>query len=256
MRLSIENKSKLEIFVALFQLLKNWGSAITIYFETDKLYIQTMDNSHIGLADIEIKDKWFSTFECTNSIKISINSTQFAILINYALKHDKLELKCDNNSDKLFINFLNETNKGSFDHFFELNLIDLETENIEIPSVDYDVDFTIETKKFIDLLSELNTFGSELNINCSENSFEMNTIGDATKLKINIPVNDLNEYAITENGKLDLSFSLNHVCKLCVSSKLSNEINVSISNNYPMSINYNLGDDSKIFFYIAPKIED
>lgn len=256
MHLSIENKSKLEIFVALFQLLKNWGSAITIYFETDKLYIQTMDNSHIGLADIEIKDKWFSTFECTDSIKISINSTQFAILINYALKHDKLELKCDNNSDKLFINFLNETNKGSFDHFFELNLIDLETENIEIPSVDYDVDFTIETKKFIDLLSELNTFGSELNINCSENSFEMNTIGDATKLKINIPVNDLNEYAITENGKLDLSFSLNHVCKLCVSSKLSNEINVSISNNYPMSINYNLGDDSKIFFYIAPKIED
>jgi proliferating cell nuclear antigen len=137
-----------------------------------------------------------------------------------------------------------------------LNLIDIDTENIEIPSVDYDVDFTIETKKFIDLLSELYTFGTELNIHCTENVFDLNTIGDATKLKINIPVNDLNEYAITENGNLDLSFSLNHICKLCMSPKLSTEINVSISNNYPMSINYNLGDDSKIFFYIAPKVED
>jgi proliferating cell nuclear antigen len=253
MQLCIENKTKLEIFVALFQLLKNWGSAITIYFESEKLYIQAMDNSHICLADIKITNKWFSTYECTSDIKISINSTQFAVLINYALKHNKLELKCDNDSDKLFINF---SSKDTFDHFFELNLIDIETENIEIPNVDYDVDFTIETKKFIDLLSELNTFGTELNIHCSENVFELSTIGDTTKLKINIPVNDLNEYAITENGNLDLSFSLNHVCKLCVSPKLTSEINVSISNNYPMSINYNLGDDSKIFFYIAPKLMD
>lgn len=256
MRLSIENKNKLEIFVALFQLLKNWGSAMTICFESNKLYIQMMDNSHICLADIEMKDKWFSTYECTTAIKISINSNQFAILINYALKNDKLELKCDPDSDKLFINFLNDCNKGSFDHFFELNLIDIETENIEIPKVDYDVDFTIETKKFVDLLTELNTFGSQLNIHCSENVFELNTIGDTTKLKINIPVNDLNEYAITENGILDISFSLSHVCKLCVSQKLTSEINVAISNNYPMSIGYNLGDDSKICFNIAPKIED
>lgn len=253
MQLSIENKNKLEIFVALFQLLKNWGSALTIYFEPDKLYIQTMDNTHICLADIVMKNSWFTTYECTIATKISINSIQFATLINYALKHDKLELKCDNDSDKLFIHFLS---KSSFDHFFELNLIDLETENIAIPSVDYDVDFTIETKKFIDLLSELNAFGTELNIHCSENVFELNTTGDTTKLKINIPVNDLNEYAITENGKLDLSFSLNHVCKLCVSPKLATEINVSISDNYPMSVHYHLGDDSQIFFYVAPKVED
>lgn len=256
MQLSIENKTKLEIFVALFQLLKNWGSSLTIYFEPNKLYIQIMDNSHICLADIEIKDKWFSTYDCTYTTNISINSTQFAILINYALKHNKLELKCEKDSDKLFINFLNENNKSSFDHFFELNLIDIETESIEIPNVDYDVDFTMETKKFVDLLTELYTFGNELNIQCSEDVFELNTTGDATKLKINIPVNDLNEYAITENGKLDLSFSLNHVCKLCVSSKLANEINVSISNNYPMSIHYDLGEESQICFYIAPKIED
>jgi proliferating cell nuclear antigen len=254
MQLSIENKQKLEIFVALFQLLKNWGSALTIYFKPDKLYIQTMDNSHICLAYIEIKDNWFSTYQCTSELtSISINSTQFAVLINYALKHDKLELKCENDSDKLFVSF---TNKELFDHFFELNLIDIETANIEIPSVDYDVDFTIETKKFIDLLAELNTFGNVLNINCNENVFELNTSGDETKLKINIPVNDLNEYGITENGKLDISFSLNHICKLCVSPKLASEINVSISDNYPMSIKYNLGEESMIYFYIAPKIED
>ena len=57
MRLTIENKSKLEIFVSIFQLLKNWSSHINMNFEKDKLYIQSIDKSHICLADIEIKDK-------------------------------------------------------------------------------------------------------------------------------------------------------------------------------------------------------
>ena len=93
MRLIIENKSKLEAFVSIFQLLKNWSSHINMHFEKDKLYIQSMDKSHICLADIEIKDKWFSEFYCLCNNKISVDSNHFAILMNYALKHDKLELK-------------------------------------------------------------------------------------------------------------------------------------------------------------------
>ena len=109
MRLTIENKTKLEVFVAIFQLLKNWSSYINMHFEKDRLYIQSMDKSHICLADIEIKDKWFSNFDCPSDNKISIDSTQFATLMNYALKHDKLELKYEDECDvdKLFINFLN-----------------------------------------------------------------------------------------------------------------------------------------------------
>ena len=71
MRLTIENKSKLEVFVAIFQLLKNWSSHINMNFEEDKLYIQSMDKTHICLADIEIKNNWFSFYDCPNKNKIS-----------------------------------------------------------------------------------------------------------------------------------------------------------------------------------------
>ena len=93
MRLTIENKSKQEVFVAIFQLLKNWSSYINIHFEENKLYIQSMDKSHICLADIIIQNKWFTNYECNNNAKISIDSNHFAILMNYALKHDIIELK-------------------------------------------------------------------------------------------------------------------------------------------------------------------
>jgi proliferating cell nuclear antigen PCNA len=259
MRLTIENKSKLEVFVGIFQLLKNWSSHINMHFENDKLYIQSMDKSHVCLADIEIKDKWFSVFDCSKNNKISVDSTHFAILMNYALKHDKLELKYEdeNDVDKLYINFLNgKENKGAFDHFFELNLIDVDEDNLVIPEVDYDVEFTIDTKKLVEVLSELNTFGQDLNIKCSESVVELNANGDTTKLKVNIPVDDLDEYAIAEGDAIDISFSLSHLCKMCLSMKMSSRINVAISGEYPMSLIYNLGDESKVSFFIAPKVSD
>lgn len=259
MRLTIENKSKLEIFVAIFQLLKNWGSHINMHFEKDRLYIQSMDKSHICLADIEIKDKWFSEFDCLKNNKLSVDTTHFAILMNYALKHDKLELKYEDEHDvdKLYINFLNgKENKGAFDHFFELNLIDIDEDSLGIPEVDYDVEFSIEAKKLVDVLSELNTFGQNLNIKCSESVIELNANGDSTKLKVNIPVDDLDEYAIAEGEEMDLYFSLSHLCKMCLSMKMSSIINVGLSCQYPMSLKYNLGDDSTVSFFIAPKVSD
>jgi proliferating cell nuclear antigen len=259
MRLTIENKSKLEVFVAIFQLLKNWNSHINMHFENDKLYIQSMDKSHVCLADIEIKDKWFSAFDCSKNNNISVDSTHFSILMNYALKHDKLELKYEdeNDVDKLYINFLNgKENTGVFDHFFELNLIDVDEDNLVIPEVDYDVEFTIGAKKIVEVFGELNTFGQDLNVKCSESIVELNANGDTTKLKVNIPVDDLDEYAIAEGETIDISFSLSHLCKMCLSMKMSSTINVAISSEYPMSLMYNLGDDSKVSFFIAPKVSD
>ena len=269
MHLIIENKSKIEVFIALFQLLKNWTSHITMNFEKDRLYIQLMDKSHICLADIEIKDKWFSFFECSYNNEISIDSTHFAILLNYGIKHDKIELKYedDGNVDKLYINFLNNNEcenvnvkkkegKGSFAHFYEINLIDVEKDTLGIPKVDYDVDFTICAKKLMEVFTELNTFGENLNIKCTENIIELNSHGDTTKLKINIPVDDLNEYAIAENEEINKSFSLTHLCKMCLSIKMSSTINVSLNSQYPMLLNYNLGDDSSVSFFIAPKVFD
>ena len=43
---------------------------------------------------------------------------------------------------------------------------------------------------------------------------------------------------------------------MCLSIKMSSTINVSLSSQYPMLLNYNLGDDSSVSFFIAPKVFD
>ena len=90
----------------------------------------------------------------------------------------------------------------------------------------------------------------------NEEKVELNASGESAKLKVNIPIDDLNEYAIAEGEELDISFSLSHLCKMCCSMKLGATIDVSLSGEYPMSLKYNLGDDSKVVFFVAPKVNN
>jgi proliferating cell nuclear antigen PCNA len=259
MKLTIENKAKLEMFVALFQLLKNWGSYLSLQFNNEELYIQSMDKSHICLSSIVIKAAWFSEYSVSEGTNLSVDAASFATMMNYALKHNRLEIT-ESGADKLCINLLNgedlKTVKDNFDHFFELPLMDVEHETLLIPEVDYDVEFTMDAKKFGELISELMVFGPNLNIVCTEDLLELNANGEAGKLKVNVPIDSLNEFAISEGEKLDISYSLIHIGKMCLSSKLGNEISLGISAEYPMALKYSLGEGSTVAFFVAPKIVD
>ena len=264
MKLSIENKSKLEMFVAIFQLLKNWGSYLSLQFELGQLYIQSMDKSHICLSSIIIKSAWFSEYSVSEATSITVDAASFATMMNYALRHNKVDIIFED-TDKLYINLLNNSDtiteankkaKDNFDHFFELPLMDIEHETLLVPDVDYDVEFTLDAKKFGDLISELMVFGLNLNIVCTEELLELNSNGDSGKLKINIPIDSLNEFAISEGEKLDISYSLAHIGKMCLSSKLGPDISIGISAEYPMALKYSLGEESSVAFFVAPKIVD
>ena len=259
MKLTIENKAKLEMFVALFQLLKNWGSYLSLQFNNEELYIQSMDKSHICLSSIVIKAAWFSEYSVSEGTNLSVDAASFATMMNYALKHNRLEIT-ESGADKLCINLLNgedlKTVKDNFDHFLELPLMDVEHETLLIPEVDYDVEFTMDAKKFGELISELMVFGPNLNIVCTEDILELNANGEAGKLKVNVPIDSLNEFAISEGEKLDISYSLIHIGKMCLSSKLGNEISLGISAEYPMALKYSLGEGSTVAFFVAPKIVD
>jgi hypothetical protein len=71
---------------------------------------------------------------------------------------------------------------------------------------------------------------------------------------VDIPIDDLTEFSILEGEEVDLNYSLTYINKMCLTNKLSNEIQFSISPDKPMRISYDLGDESSVVFFIAPKV--
>lgn len=258
MHLSLELQPKIEKFVGLFQLLKNWGSLLNLQFRQGELYIQLMDKSHVCLSNIILTKEWFSGYKIGDNISqttICVDANYFCLIISQALKYQKLEITTDDvEPEKMFISVL--STKDNYNHYYELLAMEFDQEMLDIPDTDYDVEFAIDSKKITDLLGELSMFGENLHVLCNEETIELSAIGDNGKLKISLPPDNLVEYAISEGETIEITFSLNNVLKKCLTNKLTDTVSISISKEIPMYVKYDLGDDSKACFYIAPKVVD
>jgi hypothetical protein len=77
---------------------------------------------------------------------------------------------------------------------------------------------------------------------------------------VEIKIDDLSTFIIDEGGSLNVSFSLQYLHNICLYNKLAREIELKISETFPIQIIYDLGGldghPAKIKFYLAPKIKD
>jgi len=259
MKLSILDKNKRDTFIALFQLLKNGSNTLKLIFNVDHLYIQGMDKSHVCLFDIKIAASWFASYEIVDSdsteICIDTHSFYTIISISHSQEHQTLFIHYDADPENLNIDFVNENNlKGEFSRYFQMPLADLEMDLLHIPEVDYDAEFTVSSKKMSEIVSQLTLFGDTMDIKCSEEKIDLIASGVLGKMLVNIPIDDLTEYGINEGETIELSYSLNYIHKMCLTTKLSADVEFSISEACPMRIKYDLGNESYVTFYLAPKI--
>lgn len=258
MNVQISDKKKKEMFVSVFQVLKNCSSLICANFETNRLHIQGMDKSHICLFDIKLADTWFTKYAVPHNARICFDSNVFhSIISTKGENQDVIITMEDVNQETLHINFESqETKKGDFKKSFLMPLADYDYEEMHIPEVDYDAEFSLSSKQISEMFSQLSNFGSDIIIKCSEQDINLTTNGSSGEMRVDIPIDDLNSYSVVEDAEIKLTYSLAYMNKMCITSKLSNDIDFSLSNDRPMKIEYSLGDESSMVFFIAPKVED
>lgn len=255
MDINIADKKKKELFIAIFHLLKNSSSQINAMFHTDHLHVQGMDKSHVCLFDLNLKSDWFTTFTVNETCDICFDSNLFYSMISVKSEDQNLNIK-KVSEDNLNIELVNGDKKGDFNKFFTMSLIDFEYDQMNIPSTEYDSEFSLQSKKVTDIMSQLSNFGDDLHIKCCEDFVDFKTKGNTGDMRVNVSVDDLSSYSIVEGEEIMLTYSLPYVSKMCITNKLSTDIEFSLSNDYPMKINYDLGNDSSLSFYIAPKLSD
>ena len=258
MRIQISDKKKKDIFVSIFQVLKNCSSLICVMFDTELVHIQGMDKSHVCLFDVKLHKNWFTNYDIIDSTKICFDSNVFHSIISTKSENQDLIIKMNSDEkDVLYVNFESiEAKKGDFKKSFKMPLAEYEYEEMNIPTVDYDAEFSLLSKQITDMFSQLNNFGNDIIINCSETSISLTTNGITGEMRVDIPIDDLSSYSIVEGEDITLTYSLAYINKMCITNKLSADVELSLSNECPMKISYDLGDDSSMIFFMAPKLND
>lgn len=214
-----------------------------------------MDKSHICLFELNLKKEWFESYEVISEEKICFNTNIFYSIINTKSDEQTLVIKKKTN-DFLLIELINLIKNSDYNKYFSMPLLEYEYDEMNIPSPDFDAEFTLPSKRVTDVLYQLSNFGDDINIKCSDDCVDFKTNGTSGEMRVNIPVDDMSSYGVIEGEEVNLTYSLLYINKMCITNKLTTDIDFSISKDCPMKINYDLGDESSLVFYIAPKISD
>lgn len=260
MKLTIFEPIKKNMLVAIFQLIKNCTSIVSLIIHEDHVHIQGMDKSHVCLFNVNIVKEWFKEYEFDDSEpnNFCIDTHIFHTIISVAGDSHCINIYNGDDIDSINIELLTQNNSssGDFNKYFKIPLIDSDYELMDVPSLEHDAEFSLSSRKMTEIVSQMSIFGSDLNIKCTEETIDLITNGITGEMKVNISIDDLNEYSINEGETIDLKYSLTYLAKMCLTNKLSPEISFGISAGAPMRIKYDLGYNSAMEFFIAPKISD
>jgi proliferating cell nuclear antigen len=257
MRLEINSIEKGEIFSQCFQHMKTFIDSVNISFNEDHMYIQCMDYSMILIMELNFPKEWFDVYEVSSPITIGLMTKIWTKVLTTRDKVQSIRMNTEDKEDHLSVRFHSSVAKNIFDKSFEIPLIDLNTELLNIPEVEYCADICLPTSSFYSMVNELKQFGDVMNVECTEEHINMESESEEFgKMNTFIPIDDLEEYSINENETVKSSFSLRMVSNICLFQKVAKTIQLGLSEQFPMKLQYMMENDASLKFFLAPRIED
>jgi proliferating cell nuclear antigen len=274
MEIKMDDYAKIDILTNIFQNIKLFTDNICIHFFNEKMQIQTMDTSKISILQINIPKNWFQYYLLENEtsetsdtndysiINIGLNSNILYKILACRAKSQSIHLKYNTEeTDKLYINIENEElTQAVYNRFFEIPLIDLDEERIEIPEIEYEAEISLPSLNFANIIQQLKVFGDILKIECNEQCIMFISKSNENGLmRVEIPIDELTGFSIIEQETINVSFGLKHLHSICAYNKISDTVELKIHRKFPLQVEYVLdttNKDTYIKYFLAPIIVD
>ena len=261
MEIVIRNSEHADRFAAIFQHIKLFTDHIAISCSETHMKMQCMDNAHVAILEMSLPAAWFDVYHLADSVRIGFNATYLHRILSSRDKEQQIQLVYSSeDADRLLIHLtkpedpvLDTSDNASvktktkekkpttntFDKHFELPLIDIEEEGMQIPDIEYTAELAMHSAQFADIITQLKMFGDTMEVQCSEERIALaSTSQDQGKMFVEIGINDLSEFAIDEGADLALSFSLTYLKHFCAYSRISELVSIKFGESYPMRIAY------------------
>jgi proliferating cell nuclear antigen PCNA len=249
--IELTNPSKMFQFKTIFQNVKTFSKEINIYVNVDSFYVQTLDTNKASVFELTLPASWFDRWIVPKNAVIGILTTLFFNILNLAEHAILIQYNAETQSDKLMIQL--QLEKCILE--YELPLMDIECEMMEIPEAETNVDCKMKSVFFFTLVDKLKKFGGdEIVLSCTEEMVVLSSkTMEAGSINAQIQIADLTEYAIGGADTIRSAYAMNYMYNIAIFYKVAEFVEVHLSIEQPLKVVFMLGDDANVLFYLAPK---
>merc|ERR1711918_267838 len=131
---------------------------------------------------------------------------------------------------------------------FDLKLMQIESEHMEIPEQQYQVVAKMPSAKFLKIVKDLKEFGETMQINASKDGIRFSVKGDMGDGNVMVKPRDSDK--LEERVKIDVkepvvvTFALAYLVKFAKAAPLSDKVEIGIGADMPISVKYDIDGEN------------
>lgn len=221
--------------------------------------LQAMDNSHVSLVSLNLRSDGFDKFRCDRNLSMGMNLASVSKILRCAANDDIITIKAQDDADT--VNFVFEAPNQEKVSDYEMKLMNIDTEHLGIPETDYSVVIKMPSGEFQRICRDLSQIGDSVQITCTKDGVRFSVSGDLgtgnVKLAQTANVDKEEEAVIIEMQEaVSLTFALRYLNSFTKATPLSAQVQLSMSADVPLVVEYKIEDMGYVRYYLAPKIED
>merc|ERR1711874_509587 len=224
------------------------------------LQVQSMDSSHVALVSLLLRESAFADFKCDRPTSLGMNVDSLGKIFKMCGPNDSLKLRWQNDADTL--NFQCESSDDDRIADFDLKLMQIESEHMEIPEQQYKVVVKMPSGEFQKICRDLKEFGETMQVKASKEGITFSVQGDAgggnVMLKPREAEKPEDRVALTVHEPVTATFALRYLANFAKAAPLCGSVELSLGPDSPLSVKYDLdkSDNGYLQFYLAPKIDE
>lgn len=247
------------ILKKVLEAIKDLINEATFDCSDSGIQLQAMDNSHVSLVSLNLRSDGFDKYRCDRNLSMGINLASMTKIMKCAGNDDVLTMKAQDNADKVTFMFESQNQEKVSD--YEMKLMNLDQEHLGIPETDYSCVIKLPSAEFARICRDLSQFGESVVISCTKEGIKFSAGGDIGNANIKLAQTsnvDKEEDAVTIEMQepVSLTFACRYLNSFTKATPLSAQVQLSMSADVPLVVEYKIGDIGQIRYYLAPKIED
>ena len=244
-------------FRTLIEALKEILTDVNIEIDNTGMKIIAMDTSHVALIHMKLNAKNFEKFHCSKPIICGVSMMRLFKLLKTMSPNDTLTLYIENNEPSV-LKIQIETGEKNLKHTFELKLMDLFLEKVDVPPAEFESVIRLPSGDFQKLCRDMNQLADDIELKSAGNQLIFSISNDWVNQETIISESGSGVgLAYIQNLSPDVViegvFSLKYLVLFSKCTNLCPNIEIYLKNDYPIIIKYSVANLGEVKFCLAPK---
>jgi len=224
------------------------------------LQVQSMDSSHVALVSLLLRESAFSDFKCERPTSLGMNVDSLAKILKMCGPNDSLKLRWRVGAD--IVSFQCENGDDDRIADFDLKLMQIESEHMEIPEQHYKVSARLPSAEFQKICRDLKEFGETMQVKASKEGITFSVHGDVGSGNVMLKPREADKpedkVSLTVHEPVTATFALRYLVNFAKAAPLCGSVELGLGPDAPLLVKYELekNENGHMQFYLAPKIDE